>query len=151
MPNLPEPVHGWKDVQDSELWAGDEVCTSEDVWKSQVSLAAASRSGTAQTVPRVWAGEAGAGTGDGVHPAECAQAKERFRVSEHPFGTIKFYDGAHYFLCKGKEMVAAETSLMFTSYNIRRAITLAGGVQNLIARMHALQQESINQGISMPI
>jgi len=52
--------------------------------------------------------------------------KERFRVSEHPFGTIKFYDGAHYFLCRGKEKVAAETSLMFTSYDIRRAITLCG-------------------------
>ena len=38
--------------------------------------------------------------------------KERFRVSEHPFGRIKFYDGAYYFLCKGKEKVAAETSLM---------------------------------------
>ena len=41
-------------------------------------------------------------------------------MSEHPFGTVKFYDGAHDFLCKGKEKVAAETALMFTSYDIRR-------------------------------
>ena len=53
-------------------------------------------------------------------------------MSEHPFGTVKFYDGAHDFLCKGKEKVAAETALMFTSYDIRRAISIAGGVQNLM-------------------
>jgi transposase len=77
--------------------------------------------------------------------------KERFRVSEHPFGTIKFYDGAHYFLCRGKEKVAAETSLMFTSYDIRRAITLAGGVQKLIHRMMEAIRRRKSQGIPMPI
>lgn len=63
--------------------------------------------------------------------------KERFRVPGHPFGTVKFYDGVYYSLCKGKEKVAAETALMFTAYNIRRAISLAGGVQNLIRKMSA--------------
>ena len=77
--------------------------------------------------------------------------KERFRVSEHPFGTIKFYDGAHYFLCRGKEKVAAETSLMFTSYDIRRAITLCGGVQKLIHRMMEAIRRRKSQGIPMPI
>ena len=77
--------------------------------------------------------------------------KERFRVSEHPFGTIKFYDGAHYFLCKGKDKVAAETALMFTSYNIRRAISLAGGVQNLMRRMTATKPQPKPQEIPMPI
>ena len=77
--------------------------------------------------------------------------KERLQVSEHPFGTIKWYDGAHYFLCKGKEKVAAETSLMFTSYDIRRAITLAGGVQNLMAKLKALKQAPKVQGIPMRI
>jgi transposase len=76
--------------------------------------------------------------------------KERFRVSEHPFGTVKFYDGAYFFLCKGKEKVAAETSLMFTSYNIRRAISLAGGVQNLIKRMMAAKTRLKSQGTFMP-
>ncbi len=32
--------------------------------------------------------------------------KERFRVLDHSFRTIKFYDGAYYFLCKEKEKVA---------------------------------------------
>ena len=77
--------------------------------------------------------------------------KERFRVSEHPFGTVKFYDGAYYFLCRGKEMVAAETSLMYTSYDIRRAISLAGGVQNLIRRMTEANARIKTQGVPMPI
>jgi transposase len=77
--------------------------------------------------------------------------KERFRVSEHPFGTVKFYDGAYYFLCRGKEMVAAETSLMFTAYDIRRAISLAGGVQNLIRRMTEANARLKTQGVPMPI
>lgn len=57
----------------------------------------------------------------------------RMQVSEHPFGTIKHYDDAGYFLCRGKAKVTAETALMFISYNIRRALTLAGGTQGLIA------------------
>lgn len=44
----------------------------------------------------------------------------------NPFGTIKWYDGAHYFLCRGKEKVSAKASLMFLSYDIRRAISLVG-------------------------
>jgi len=51
----------------------------------------------------------------------------RKETVEHPFGTIKWYDGAHYFLCKGKEKVAAEIALSFLSYNIRRAIKLTTG------------------------
>ncbi len=35
--------------------------------------------------------------------------KERFQVSEYPFGTIKFYGGVYYFLCKRRGKVAAET------------------------------------------
>lgn len=64
---------------------------------------------------------------------DVAKQKKRMQVSEHPFGTIKHYDNAGYFLCTGKEMVTAEVSLMYLSYNIRRAITLAGGVQGLTA------------------
>ena len=71
--------------------------------------------------------------------------KERMQVSEHPFGTIKHYDGAGYFLCRGKEKVAAETALMYLSYDIRRAIVLAGGVQKLIA----LFQSRLRSGIPM--
>ena len=52
--------------------------------------------------------------------------QRRKELVEHPFGTIKWYDGAHYFLCKGKEKVSAEIALSFLTYNLRRAINLLG-------------------------
>lgn len=58
--------------------------------------------------------------------------KRRMQISEHPFGTLKWYDGYHYFLCKGKEKVEAETALMYLSYNMRRAMNILG-VETLIA------------------
>ena len=48
------------------------------------------------------------------------------QVSEHPFDTLKWCDGYHYFLCKGKEIVAAETALAYLGYDFRRAFTLLG-------------------------
>ncbi len=67
--------------------------------------------------------------------------KQRQQTSEHPFGTIKHYDGAGYFLCKGKEKVTAEYALSCLGYDIRRAITMCGGVRALIQRF---------QGITLP-
>jgi transposase len=58
--------------------------------------------------------------------------KQRMCISEHPFGTVKWYHGAHYFLCKGKEKVSAEMGLSFLAYNLRRAINIIG-VQAIIA------------------
>ena len=67
--------------------------------------------------------------------------KQRQQTSEHPFGTIKHYDGAGYFLCRGKEKVTAEYALSCLGYDIRRAITICGGVKALIQRF---------KGISLP-
>ena len=67
--------------------------------------------------------------------------KQRQQTSEHPFGTIKHYDGAGYFLCKGKEKVTAEFALSCLGYDIRRAITICGGAKSLIQRF---------KGISLP-
>jgi transposase len=58
--------------------------------------------------------------------------KQRMCLSEHPFGTVKWYHGAHYLLCRGKEKVTGELGLSFLVYNMRRAITLVG-VHALIA------------------
>jgi transposase len=58
--------------------------------------------------------------------------RQRMCLSEHPFGTVKWYHGAHYLLCRGKEKVTGEIGLSFLAYNIRRAITLVG-VPTLIA------------------
>jgi len=52
--------------------------------------------------------------------------KERMCLSEHPFWTVKWYHGAHYLLCKGKEKATAELWLSFLAYNIKRAISLVG-------------------------
>jgi transposase len=60
--------------------------------------------------------------------------KERMCLSEHPFGTVKWYNGAHYLLCKGKEKASAELGLSFLAYNITRAINMIG-TKALIAAM----------------
>lgn len=51
---------------------------------------------------------------------------KRMGLSEHPFGTVKWYNGAHYVLCRGKEKVDAEIGLSFLAYNLRRAINMVG-------------------------
>jgi transposase len=52
--------------------------------------------------------------------------KQRMCLSEHPFGTVKWHDGAHYLLCKGIEKASAEMGLSFLAYNLKRAINLVG-------------------------
>jgi len=60
--------------------------------------------------------------------------KERMCLSEHPFGTVKWYHGAHYLLCKGKEKATAELGLSFLAYNLKRLISMVG-IEKLIAAM----------------
>ena len=55
-------------------------------------------------------------------------------LSEHHFGTIKWYYGAHYLLCKGIEKAEAELWLSFLAYNLRRAINIVE-IKELIAAM----------------
>lgn len=52
--------------------------------------------------------------------------RQRMCLSEHPFGTVKWYDGAHYLLCKGKQKATAELGLSFLVYNLKRAINMVG-------------------------
>jgi len=51
---------------------------------------------------------------------------ERMGLAEHPFGTIKWQHGAHYFLCCGFEKVTAEMSFSCLAYNLTRAINVLG-------------------------
>lgn len=66
--------------------------------------------------------------------------KERYRlrqqIVEHPFGTIKRQWGYHYTLLKGMEKVSGEFHLIFTCYNLRRAMSIFG-VKGLIRRLKA--------------
>lgn len=52
--------------------------------------------------------------------------KRRQAIVEHPFGTIKRSWGNYYTLLKGKEKVTGEFALVFTCYNMRRAINIQG-------------------------
>ena len=54
-------------------------------------------------------------------------ATQRMSLSEHPFGTVKWYNFGHYVLCRGIEKVTAELGLCFLAYNLRRAINMVGG------------------------
>ncbi len=48
----------------------------------------------------------------------------RQRIIEHPFGTTKKIWGFNQFLCRTKERVTAEQSLVFLAYNLRRVINI---------------------------
>lgn len=60
--------------------------------------------------------------------------KTRQQIIEHPFGTIKRSWGYTYTLLKGIEKVNGEMAIIFTMYNIRRAMSIIG-VKELIGRL----------------
>lgn len=66
-------------------------------------------------------------------PDDKDKLHERMCTVEHPFGTIKWYDGAHYFLMRGKRKVTAEVALSFLGYNIRRAFNIKGAAELMAA------------------
>lgn len=51
---------------------------------------------------------------------------QRKSTVEHPFGTIKWWGDAGYFLLKGLTKVRGEFSLMTLAYNLRRVLNLFG-------------------------
>jgi transposase len=57
--------------------------------------------------------------------------KRRAAMVEHPFGTTKRSWGYYYTLLRTKPKVSGEMGLVFTTYNLRRAVTLFG-VEGLI-------------------
>ena len=50
--------------------------------------------------------------------------KQRKPLVEHPFGTMKRWWDAGYFLMRGLEKVRTEFSLTVLAYNLRRVLTL---------------------------
>ena len=52
--------------------------------------------------------------------------EQRKSISEHPFGTIKRWMYAGYYLLHGKRKVDGETALMCLGYNLARAMNLLG-------------------------
>lgn len=47
-------------------------------------------------------------------------------LSEHPFGSVKFWNDGSYLLLRGKEKVVGELSLSFLAYNMKRALSVLG-------------------------
>lgn len=60
--------------------------------------------------------------------------KTRQQIIEHPFGTIKRSWGYTYTLLKGIKKVNGEMAIIFTMYNIRRAMSILG-VKRLMERL----------------
>ncbi len=52
--------------------------------------------------------------------------RQRKRLVEHPFGTIKHWMGSTHFLMKRLPNVQAEMSLHVLAYNLKRAIKVLG-------------------------
>jgi len=59
--------------------------------------------------------------------------------AEHPFGHIKRNLKTDAFLLRGSDGVQAETSLLATCFNIRRMITIFGGVIQFIEKLAGMQ------------
>jgi len=53
-------------------------------------------------------------------------------IIEHPFGTVKRTWGAYFFLTKRKISVAAEISITFLAYNLKRVMNIFGNEELLI-------------------
>lgn len=66
-------------------------------------------------------------------PAGQRTYKRRKEVAELPFGYIKRTLNGGHFLVKGVKAVNAELSLMASCFNIRRLITILGGVEEAIS------------------
>lgn len=60
--------------------------------------------------------------------------RRRQEIVEHPFGTIKRQWGYDYTLLKGLEKVSGEFAIIFTTYNLRRAISIFG-VRTLVEKL----------------
>ena len=47
-------------------------------------------------------------------------------LSEHPFGSLKFWNDGSYFLLRGSVKVSGELALSFLAYNMKRAVAVLG-------------------------
>lgn len=72
--------------------------------------------------------------------------RTRQQIVEHPFGTIKRQWGYHYTLLKTKEKVSGEFALIFTCYNLRRAMSIFG-VEELIKRLEAASDSFLSMNV----
>jgi hypothetical protein len=65
--------------------------------------------------------------------------RERQQIIEHQFGTLKRHWGFTYVLMRGKKHVLAETSIIFSCYNLRRTVSILG-FEALLDRLKGLKK-----------
>ena len=68
--------------------------------------------------------------------------RQRQQIIEHQFGTLKRHWGFEYVLTKGKQNVLAESSILFTIYNLRRSLSILD-FDGLMARIKAILRKII--------
>jgi transposase len=66
--------------------------------------------------------------------------KKRQAIVEHPFGTIKRQWDCSYTLLKGLQKVNAEFALVFTCYNLRRAVSILS-VKTMVEKLKMLKND----------
>jgi len=62
--------------------------------------------------------------------------RKRNQIVEHPYGTVKRWNDASFFLMRGKVKASAEMALSFLGYDFKRAVNLLG-TQRLISIINA--------------
>jgi len=60
--------------------------------------------------------------------------RQRKRLVEHPYGTIKHWMGSTHFLMKRLPNIQVEMSLHVLAYNLRRAINVLG-TEEILAKL----------------
>lgn len=82
-----------------------------------------------------------------IHKAAIAAAEQRLRdnleihrkrktLVEHPFGTIKEWNGGRDLLCRGLDLAGAEMRMSFWAYNFKRVLNVVG-IAELLAAISA--------------
>ncbi len=79
-----------------------------------------------------------------VQPDSQAIYRLRKQRIEHPFGHVKRNLGMNAFLMRGLEGVKAEMSLLASCFNIRRMLTILGGVGPLIRQLRGQKETIVN-------
>ncbi|TFG41094.1 MAG: IS1182 family transposase [Chromatiales bacterium] len=92
---------------------------------SSCPLQAKCTTGNAKRIKR-WENEHVLDAADGLLKKNPDAMRQRKRLVEHPYGTIKHWMGSTHFLMKRLPNVQAEMSLHVLTYNLRRAINILG-------------------------
>ena len=136
-PHLPQSLHRLAQNKAGEHRAKQKHCRCAHVRPPESSFSSCRRAFSLTTAwggcksPLVWV----------ILRRNPEDMQRRKEPAEHPFGMVKWYDGALFFLCREKEMVRTEMALSLLGYNLRRAINLLGAGA-LVAHFNARNRKN---------